>query len=646
MQKLFTTKCSLEELYEYEKYSKNISENKVYIETKHGIKKIENIDFTALNEATYLIETESGKSISASSNHILFSENEEIRVNNIISNKTFIETIDGDELVTNIEFIGFNDLIDIQVEEVHEFYTLSGIRTHNSTFSDAIKFGIYGRLENKKLKDIPNRLNKNTYVKIELMTKKGLVQIERGLEPNFFNLSINGAPVDKAGKRSVQEYLEEEILEMPFYVFCNTISLSINDFKSFIKMSNSDKKAIIDKIFGLQVINQMREVLKYQIKKIKEYVEDLSTSILAFTSSYESSKYELEQIESKIQLSSQEKKIKLQEDYSKCNSIIETQTSNLQKIQTKYTESQAIKRKIQNLLNSDEQELVSINQKLRLYENCKCPTCESDLETDFHKDLAISYITQKEIFEKNIEEKKVKKQKVVDNIEKLEQLKQKSQAAVTSAQANIYYIKKELDDMNESVDTLQVSSISKMMENFTEKIKEKKDEQIKNQKNIAFYNLAEEILSEKGVKQLAIKSIVPSLNSEISKFIKMLGLEHKIVFNNEFDAKISHFGIEVSAETLSTGETTKVDFAVLLAVIKMMKLKYPSMNMLFLDEIFSNVDGESQYNILKILRAIVRDYEINIYVISHYPLSYTEFDYKIEVSKNNGFSAFTVEKLT
>jgi hypothetical protein len=33
---------------------------------------------------------------------------------------------------------------------------------------------------------------------------------------------------------------------------------------------------------------------------------------------------------------------------------------------------------------------------------------------------------------------------------------------------------------------------------------------------------------------------------------------------------------------------------------------------------------------------------MNIFVISHYPLSYTEFDYKIEISKTNGFSTFEI----
>jgi ABC-type multidrug transport system ATPase subunit len=183
------------------------------------------------------------------------------------------------------------------------------------------------------------------------------------------------------------------------------------------------------------------------------------------------------------------------------------------------------------------------------------------------------------------------------------------------------------------------------MKSFAEKINNQKDEHNKHQKAIAFYGLTDEILGDKGVKQLAIKTILPPLNAEISKLVKALGIEHRIVFNEEFDAKITHYGIDVSVDTLSTGEMKKVDFAVLLAVIRMMKMKYPFTNMLFLDEIFSSIDGDGQYHILKILRDTVNDYKMNIFVISHYPLSYTEFDRKIEITKNNGFSTFDINQV-
>jgi len=537
-----------------------------------------------------------------------------------------------------------NKTMTLEIPDDPGFWLIQGKNGHGkSTLSDVIKFAIFGRLEHKKLKDMANRLNKNAYVKVEMITRKGRVEIERGIEPGFFKLKIEGREIDKAGKRSVQEFLEEEITEMPFYVFSNTLSLSINDFKSFLRMSSFDKKAIIDKIFGLQIINQMRESLKYQTKKLKENVDDLGTSINAFSKSLEASEKELNDLEEKLRESSSEKRTKLESEKLILEKTVSKHTENLKKIEIKIKEVQEVKKNLSESMSGDRQFLATIQEKIELYENSQCPTCQADLETDFHQELKREYLDSQKESVKRYTEKNEKLSNLNENFRKLESLKAEQRNGLTTSQVKLSYLMNQISEIGEEIDDHQTSSLKKMMEEFDNKIKERKEEQLKNQKAIAFYSLAEEILGEKGVKQLAIKSIIPPLNTEISKIVKTLGVDHRISFNEEFDAKITHFGVEVSPDTLSTGEMKKVDFAVLLAVIRMMKMKYPFMNMIFLDEIFSSIDGDGQYHILKILREIVKEYGMNIFVISHYPLSYTEFDYKIEITKNNGFSTFEIE---
>lgn len=549
--------------------------------------------------------------------------------------------------IRSIQFRNFgsygNKLISLELPKIHGLWAVSGKNgSGKSSLSDVIKFAIFGKLENKKLKDMANRLNKNAQIKIELLTSKGKVEIERGIEPGYFILKINDKIIDKAGKRSVQEFLEEEILEMPFYVFSNTLSLSINDFKSFLKMSSFDKKAIIDKIFGLQILNQMREVLKYQTKKLKDNIDELSTSVNAFGKSLEASSRELSSLESKIEESSEELKEKLIAEKTFYETAIIKYNSNLEQINEKLSIATEGRKKLNESISGDKQLSAMMSEKIKLYENSKCPTCQANLETDFHVHLAAQYECSFKDANNRIVEKNTKLSKIATSISKLESLRFEQRTNLTSAQVKLNYTNSQIEKT--SIDTLdhQTSSLKKMIDEFTEKIKEKKEEQDKHQKVIAFYGFADEILGDKGVKQLAIKSILPSLNTEIAKLIKILGIEHRIVFDEEFDARITHFGIEVSSDTLSTGEMKKVDFAILLAVIRMMKMKYPFANMLFLDEIFSSIDADGQYHVLKILRNIIAEYKMNIFVISHFPLSYTEFDYKIEISKNNGFSSFEV----
>lgn len=540
-----------------------------------------------------------------------------------------------------------NRLMKLTLPDNPGFYLVQGKNGNGkSTLSDVIKFAIFGKLENKKLRDIANRMNKHAEIRIEMTVRKGKVVIERGVEPGYFRLYLNGKEIDKAGKRSVQEYLEEELLEMPFYVFSNTLSLSINDFKSFIRMSNFDKRTIIDKIFGLQILNQMRETLKLQGKKLKESIDGIESSVNAYSRTLERSQKELDDLQQKILESQGEKSKLLEEKKEKLHQCILKGKTREDEVHTKLNEAEKIKKQVETSITGDVQLVKECKQKITLYENSKCPTCSSDLETDFHKENLKQYRSALEDATSRIVTKREKLTKVDKAISNLRETLRDTQRQIHTAEAQYVQVEKELNQLQNKKADDQTSSLKRIVQEARKNIRESHKEKAVNEQKMNYLNIVEEIIGEKGIKQLAIKSILPSLNAEIQRLVTTLGIEHRITFDEEFNARIMHFGVEVSSDTLSTGESKKVDFAVLLAIIRLLKLKYPGVNILFLDEIFSSVDGDGIYHILKILRDTVREFSMNIFVISHYPLTYTEFDYKVEIGKNNGFSNFTVEKVT
>ena len=158
------------------------------------------------------------------------------------------------------------------------YIVLGGNGVGKSTISHVIKFCLYGRVDGKKMGDIPNRINKEAWAEIELNCKGKHVIVERGINPTIFNVTVNGDIYDRAGKHNVQKYLEEEILEIPFYVFANVISLSINDFKSFLNMSVGDKRAIIDRIFGF---TSSHKILLSSIDSISDSIASSKLSLIS-----------------------------------------------------------------------------------------------------------------------------------------------------------------------------------------------------------------------------------------------------------------------------------------------------------------------------------------------------------------------------
>jgi DNA repair exonuclease SbcCD ATPase subunit len=533
-------------------------------------------------------------------------------------------------------------------EQQGNFYLVVGSNgAGKSTVSDVIKFGLYGKLDNKKLADIPNRFNKNAYVQIILeKNPTTLVTIERGIAPGIFNLFVNGIPYDQAGKKNMQEFLEDEILGIPYYVFNNMISLSINDFKSFISMRVHDKRMIIDRLFGLEIIGAIKWKVKYQIKLLKEQAESLFTEISVLEQTITKSNSEMELLNEKLKIAGEEKKTELIEHGQKLNAFIKKAGEHLEAIETKDKDLKESIDSWNKTLYGLQSECKHRKEKIDLFEKGKCPTCESDLTTSYHQNLLQDYLNSNETAKAEIDDIKETHKELTERKTKLKTMYDDVNKKKLTASAQVTLIGDELKKLNstENFDE-QTSSLQNII---TDSETKKNDAAVKKdieERKANFYKIVEDVFGDKGIKLAAIKRILPLLNVEIKKVLQDLNMDYRVIFNEEFEVDIQHLGFNVSPDQLSTGERKKVDFAALIALIRLMKMKFAGVNMIFLDEIFSSIDSDGIYHILKVLHKTCRELNLNIFVINHSQLPTEIFDYRMEISKNNGFSNLNVEKI-
>lgn len=552
--------------------------------------------------------------------------------------------------LTKIEWRNFasygNKIQSLTFDENTGLYLVVGENgAGKSTISDVITYGLYGKLDGKKLKDIPNRINGNAWVKITFISNGEEYSVERGIDPSIFNLYVNDTLYDKAGSRSVQEYLTDDIIQIPNYVFNNTISLSINDFKSFLKMSPADKKSIIDKIFGFYVINEMRDLLKDESKAIKENMARLSGEIDGLTRTLSRTQEELQSLSEKIKEDSKGKTEDLEEKISKFSSLLDMHKEKVSQFNSLETEVSDQVKSAYRAVTTAKESKRTIEQKIRLYENDKCPTCTTDLSGLFHQGLKDELNKQLSDFNSVIDSH----QENYDSALKKEAEIRKEKTSITEKGnkiiVNINSIKEELKKLKSVSAVRGLDSLKKISEDTRESIQEFSQERLKEEKKSEWIKKIEDILGDKGVKQLALRTILPSLNGNIAELMGSLHLPYTVTFDEDFNASVVHMGEEISTSTLSTGEMKKVDFAVLLSVIKLMKIRFSSINLLFLDEIFSSVDPDGVYTILNTLRKICDDLGLNVFVINHAPMPTEIFDYKIEIQKRNNFSDLLVEKV-
>ena len=180
--------------------------------------------------------------------------------------------------ILELEFRNFNSYgnalqkVDLRDPNFYLLFGASGVG--KSTIREVIGYLLYGKVDGKNMGDLPNRTNKkDLWGRILFEASGSIIEIKRGMKPNVFDVTIDGEPEDTAGKKNVQDILEGEYYKIPQSTYNNIVTISIDKFKSFLNMSPSDKRKIIDQIFSFIVFNKVYERLN---RKVLDYNNELT----------------------------------------------------------------------------------------------------------------------------------------------------------------------------------------------------------------------------------------------------------------------------------------------------------------------------------------------------------------------------------
>jgi DNA repair exonuclease SbcCD ATPase subunit len=517
--------------------------------------------------------------------------------------------------------------------------------TGKSTISQVLKLGLYGKVQGKKTKaQCVNRINKSGEVVITFETRLGKVDVHRGLLPDSFTLKVGGSEYKQAGIKNVQEYLEENLIGIPQKIFNNSVSLSINDFKSFLKMSAEDKREIVDKIFGLESLNKMRKLLNEETKEIKSFLSKCEDKIRLIEDSITTAKNELLVVEEKLKDDNSEKIESLNKQYEELHSL----KNPIEEKKLKASEAKEKLEKLERKISSEKQgiraNLDNLSRQKKLYESDKCPTCGSSLDSEDHKHKYQDILNEEEGYKQRLQELSQKSEEVNERMKKAKNALLECNNRILDIQSKVRSVQSMIKEAESQKINQQTDGIQRIIEQNLSKLENLQEERTKLMKEHSIYKIVDEILGEKGLKKSVMEHIVKPMNNQVNSILSQLELPFKVEFDGHFEAKLKQLSYEISTEELSTGQLKMLDFAVLLAIIKMLKIKFPTLNILFLDEIFSSLDPNNISRIVHILRKIAKDYNMNIMVINHAPLPTELFDWTISTSIKDNFSNLVVEK--
>lgn len=513
-----------------------------------------------------------------------------------------------------------------------------------SSLIECAEFSLYGKVQNGRkkkwttLSTLPNRINRTDMeVGIKFNSNGVDVEVKRGISPNKLELWENGMLNERAGKTNIDDVIEKYV-GMDVGTFKSFISMSIDSFKNFISLTNDEKKLLLDKLFNLEVINILNGILKDLNKSNKTRIASLDSEIKALEDSIGS-------IQKSIERTVQKEKLNIQADIDDL----------MVQMSSKKEDYKALKEKVDKIKEKEEQlgteidsekrqhstvqnDIRNVQKEIDLYDSGKCPTCGTDFDSDHFNSLRASLVEKKDKFEEV-------KARIEDNMKTIKerQTKLREIAGTTTTTFNdmSYFLKNcktQIDQLTRKKDQ-EAGQTSPNIEEFEKSIAELEEKKSFGKDNIAvsrdkelFYKELNRIFGEDGVKKSIIAGIIKPLNHFIAENISKMGIPFGVKLDETFTAEIRQFGSLIESDSLSTGENKRVNIAILIAYLKLIRTK-KHINILFLDEVFSSIDIEGIDSILTLLKSFANEYNINIFVVHHAILNQEMFDRILKINK-------------
>lgn len=533
-----------------------------------------------------------------------------------------------------------------------------------TSFQQSFDFSLFGIVRGKNGKRVPqsilpNRVNKNLETEIEFINNfSDTIKIQRNLEPNLAKIFIN--EIDETKKfKILKKEDRDRIIGFDFETYKSFISMSVSDFANFIDLTPDEKRNIINKIFNLQDLDSYltltnglikqtnEEKIKYEtiIETNKETIKTLNQNIISIKRTGEIDK------DKEIKRLEDEKNSK-REPYLKLKNDIESFNKKLIDIENQRLDLENQKNILDEQLIETKIELRNIQEKLKIYESGICPLCNTDLKDEKHlhdlSNINFDYLKYREKLE-NMENSKnelILKLTQISN-QKTSFINQRNNAKIklNNLTYELKIIVKKISEIRQIKPNISVDEISKNIEDLKNKNNENYNKINEIENNRIIYEELKEVFSNKGVRKNIIKNIIKPINVYLKEILDDLNSLYNIKIDEEFNVNIyERLTNEVHPESLSMGESKKINIAIALSYLKLI-LKFRKLNILFLDEVFSSMEPENVEYALKILKKFSKEFNLNIiildpkvYFTDDSNFGYNYFDRILKISKKMSFS--------
>lgn len=542
-------------------------------------------------------------------------------------------------IINKINITNFKSISSLEMDfrPMTGLYEITGsVGAGKTTLSEALLFGLFGTLRNKNNRDLIRWGENLCTIDMEVQTRDHLLQIHRNIKgsSSTLDVTVDGDPIIFTNKKDAQKQLENEYYDMSRLIIETLFIISFNNFKSISTMSAQDTKDFLDRVLNLYIITEYTD-------RCRSIIKDLQVTQKVDEANISSLKKQIDtfnRLRDEIVVTDNdyiELTGKLDALKAKKRKYEEGRTKKLSVIQESITEKNTQMRYKEKCGADVKKNIDFINKKV-------CPTCGATIDDSKLQDFVMEYNTICADIDSI-------KKSIIPLQNDYMDVKAKADKAVNDIENNINAIMADITKYNQH--KKQIKVYNDTIKQIEESLREATDRSKVTELDILQYNELCEVLNYK-VRAIIMNNAIPLINKNIEYYIYKLGLPYSITFDNTFKCTINNqdkTGIPITS--LSTGQMKTVDMIIILAVLKALLGSF-NMNIIFLDELFSNLDAELRDVMCGILKdeleeGISNGRLITTFLISHSPLNDLHLNGKVFVERciNNNESRYYTEKL-
>ena len=563
----------------------------------------------------------------------------------------------------------------------------------------AMQFALYGKIQKKINKDsiINKYTKKNLFIQFDFVVDNEEYRIERyrkhTIHSNnvYLYKKINGTYTNISYNDIRQTQNEiQRLIGLDIRTFEKSILFTRDEKIQFLELPILDRGVIFENLAQINKLREYFDVVHQKLKNVNIELENNNIDILKLSTIIEKDKKYIQQLQEDYNkqkdslihtINTIKEKMsiitslsiddikKLLSDYTS----LQTQLTTTQQLVTTYTSSIHNQKKILNdktiTINNYEKKIAALKKKIKSLKPITCYQCgaiQNESEYNTTKN------TLQEELKTYIQELQDSKEQYIlaeNELNSLQDTYNQYQSQIKLLQKQIQNIKKqipnviitnpnvvnELEKLNTDLQlyTLQLQSLSiddkiqnleseiALNTNTLQVLQTKKSNLVLKKRMLEFWESILDFKTENSIKQYIISKIIPIFNYLLQQIVDAVYCGDMVItFDNFFNETIIYKNNVTLYDELSTGEKAKLNFCIYLAIFDLIRINLNGINVIFLDEIFNNVDLPT----IKIFITIIKERyakDNGVYIISHqsevrdnlYPQSVIRIEKTEETSK-------------